>query len=119
RKPVLVDGFVSTAGALIAQRLCPTCADYMIASHLSVECGHRVALDLLGKKPLLDLDMRLGEGTGAALAMNLVEAAVYVLTDMATFEEASVSQAASAGPADAASQAASTARPASVSQART
>lgn len=93
RRPVLVDGFISTAGALIAQRLCPTAGDYMVAAHRSVERGHRVALAALGKEPLLDLDMRLGEGTGAALAMNLVEAAVAVLTEVATFEEASVSKA--------------------------
>ena len=93
RKPVLVDGFVSTAGALIAQRLCPRSADYMIAAHLSPERGHRIALGLLGKRPLLDLEMRLGEGTGAALAMNLVEAAVNVMTQVATFEEAAVSEA--------------------------
>jgi nicotinate-nucleotide--dimethylbenzimidazole phosphoribosyltransferase len=63
----------------------------MIAAHRSVERGHRIALETLGKKPLLDMDLRLGEGTGAALAMNLVEAAVRVLTEVATFEEASVS----------------------------
>lgn len=91
RKPVLVDGFISTAGALVAQVLCPASADYMIAAHRSVECGHRVALELLGKKPLLDMDLRLGEGTGAALAMHLVDAAVRVLTEVATFEEAAVS----------------------------
>ncbi|MEN6467150.1 MAG: nicotinate-nucleotide--dimethylbenzimidazole phosphoribosyltransferase [Syntrophaceae bacterium] len=93
RKPVLVDGFISTAGALIAQRLCPTAGDFMIAAHRSVERGHRVAMAALGKEPLLDLDMRLGEGTGAALAMNLVDAAVRVLTEVATFEEAAVSKA--------------------------
>ena len=93
RKPVVVDGFASTAGALIAQALCPLSVQYMIASHLSVEPGHRYALELLGKRPLLDLEMRLGEGTGAAMAMNLVQAAGYLLTDVATFDEASVSQA--------------------------
>lgn len=93
RKPVLVDGFISTAGALIAQRLCPTAGDFMIAAHRSVERGHRVALAALEKDPLLDLDMRLGEGTGAALAMNLVDAAVRILTEVATFDEAMVSQA--------------------------
>jgi len=93
RKPVLVDGLISTAGALIAQRLCPAAGDFMVAAHRSVERGHRVALETLGKKPLLDLDMRLGEGTGAALAMNIVEAAVRVLTEVATFEEAAVSKA--------------------------
>ncbi|MHB9038062.1 MAG: nicotinate-nucleotide--dimethylbenzimidazole phosphoribosyltransferase [Armatimonadota bacterium] len=93
KKPVVLDGFISTAGALIAHALCPSSADYMIAAHNSVEQGHRIALGILGKKPLLDLGFRLGEGTGAALAMNLVEAAVRVLTDVATFEEAMVSQA--------------------------
>ncbi len=93
QKPVLIDGFISTAAALIAYSIAPDCADYMIASHRSVEQGHRVALDHLGKRPLLDLDLRLGEGTGAALAMPIVEAAVRILTEMATFEEASVSQA--------------------------
>jgi len=93
RKPVVVDGFISTAAALIAQGLCPSCAQYMIAAHRSVEQGHQAALEHLGKKPLLDLDLRLGEGTGAALAMNLVEAASRILTEVATFEEASVSKA--------------------------
>jgi nicotinate-nucleotide--dimethylbenzimidazole phosphoribosyltransferase len=93
RKPVLVDGFISTAGALIAVRLAPVAREYMIASHRSMERGHQIALNCLGKKPLLDLDMRLGEGTGAALSMNLVEAAVRILTEVATFEEAAVSKA--------------------------
>lgn len=93
RKPILVDGFISTAGALIAQGLCPASADYMISAHRSVEKGHIVALDKLGKKPLMDLDLRLGEGTGAALAMNLVEAAVRILSEVATFAEAGVSEA--------------------------
>jgi nicotinate-nucleotide--dimethylbenzimidazole phosphoribosyltransferase len=93
RKPVLIDGFISTAGALLAQALAPRAADYMIAAHRSVEPGHRAALARLGKTPLLDLDLRLGEGTGAALAMNFVEAAVRVLTEVATFDEAAVSQA--------------------------
>ncbi|MGV8057536.1 MAG: nicotinate-nucleotide--dimethylbenzimidazole phosphoribosyltransferase [Smithellaceae bacterium] len=90
-KPVVVDGFISTAGALIAHALAPESAQYMIAAHRSMEKGHRVALDILGKKPLIDLDLRLGEGTGAALAMNFVEAAVRILTEVATFEEAAVS----------------------------
>ncbi len=94
KKPVILDGFISTAGALIAQALCPVSTHYMIASHKSVEQGHRIALQRLGLKPLLDLDLRLGEGTGAALAMPLVEAAVRILTEVATFEEASVSKAA-------------------------
>ena len=95
RKPVLIDGFISTAGALVAHRLSPHAADYMISAHQSMEQGHKKALETLGKKPLLDLDLRLGEGTGAALAMNLVEAAASILTGMATFEEAQVSQAGS------------------------
>ncbi len=93
RRPVLVDGFISTASALIAARLAPAAREYMIASHRSMESGHQIALDCLGKKPLLDLDMRLGEGTGAALSMNLVDAAVRILTEVATFEEAAVSKA--------------------------
>ncbi|MCE5282492.1 MAG: nicotinate-nucleotide--dimethylbenzimidazole phosphoribosyltransferase [Deltaproteobacteria bacterium] len=93
RKPVVLDGFISTAGALIAHTLCPTAGEYMIAAHRSVERGHCIALELLGKQPLIDLDLRLGEGTGAALAMNFLEAAVRVLTEVATFEEAMVSTA--------------------------
>ena len=93
KKPVLVDGFISTAGALIAYGLEPKCAQYMIAAHRSMEQGHRVALQHLGKQPLLDLDLRLGEGTGAALAMHLVEGAARLLTDVTTFQEAAVSQA--------------------------
>jgi len=93
KKPVVVDGFISTAGALIAHALCPTAAEYMIAAHRSVEKGHRIALEILGKQPLIDLDLRLGEGTGAALAMNFLEAAVRVLTEVATFDEAMVSKA--------------------------
>jgi nicotinate-nucleotide--dimethylbenzimidazole phosphoribosyltransferase len=93
RKPVLVDGFISTAGAMIAHALAPNVSDYIIAAHRSEEQGHRVMHRHLGKTPLLDLNLRLGEGTGAALAMYLVEAAARILTEMATFEEASVSKA--------------------------
>jgi len=95
RKPVVIDGFISTAAALIAHAFEPKAADYMVAAHQSVECGHRAALEKLGKRPLLDLDLRLGEGTGAAIAMHLLDAAVSILTRVATFEEASVSQATS------------------------
>jgi nicotinate-nucleotide--dimethylbenzimidazole phosphoribosyltransferase len=91
RKPVLIDGFISAAAALIAHSLAPRAAAYMIAGHHSVERGHRLALELLGKKPLLDLGLRLGEGTGATLAMAVVEAAARLLTDVATFDEAMVS----------------------------
>ena len=93
RKPVLLDGFITTAAALIAQAIAPTSAEFMIAAHASVEPGHRTALERLGKRALLDLGLRLGEATGAALAMNLAEAAARLLTDVATFEEANVSQA--------------------------
>lgn len=90
RKPVVVDGFISTAGALIAYGLEPFVRDYIICSHRSVEKGHSAMHEKLGLKPLLDLNMRLGEGTGAALAMNLVEAAAAILTKVATFEDAGV-----------------------------
>ena len=93
KTPVVVDGFITTAGALIAQGLSPVSAQYMIAGHRSVEPGHCAAQERLGKEPLLQLNLRLGEGTGAVLAMNLVEAATRVLTDVATFAEASVSTA--------------------------
>jgi len=93
RKPVVIDGFISTAGALIAQALAPSAADYVIAAHRSAENGHKVMQRHLNKEPLLDLGMRLGEGTGAAMAMCLVEAAGRILTEVATFEEASVSRA--------------------------
>ncbi len=89
--PVLIDGFISTSAALIAQALCPLCTQYILAAHMSEEQGHKRMLDLLGKKPILDLGLRLGEGTGAALAMNVVEAAVRILHEMATFESAGVS----------------------------
>jgi len=92
-KPIVIDGFISTAGALIAQKLAPAAADYMVAAHRSMEQGHRLMHEQLGKEPLLDLNMRLGEGTGAALAMDLVEAAARMLTDVSTFAEAAVSEA--------------------------
>ena len=93
RKPVLVDGFISTAGALIACKLEPFVRDYIICAHRSMEPGHIFMHEYLGCRPLLDLNLRLGEGTGAALAMNLVEAAVRILTEVATFEDAGVSTA--------------------------
>jgi len=91
RVPVITDGFISTAAALIATGLCPTVKEYLICSHLSAEPGHGAMLEYLGLKPLLHLDMRLGEGTGAALAMNLVEASLKILSEMATFAEAAIS----------------------------
>jgi nicotinate-nucleotide--dimethylbenzimidazole phosphoribosyltransferase len=81
KKAIVIDGFISTAGALIAARLAPLSRDYMIAAHMSVEQGHRIALADLEKEPLLDLAFRLGEGTGAAMAMNLIQAAASILTE--------------------------------------
>lgn len=97
RIPVVVDGFISGAGALVAAGLAPRAKEYMVASHCSAEPGHRAVLDRLGLKPLLDFDMRLGEGTGAALAMFVVEAAAKVLDEMATFQDADVSGAVKEG----------------------
>ena len=91
RRVVVLDGFVSTTAGLIANSLCPHAAGYIVASHLSVEPGHRIALSHMGLRPLLDLGMRLGEGTGAVLAMGLIEAAAACLAEMATFDEAAVS----------------------------
>ena len=92
RIPVLVDGLISTAAAFAAARLNPAPAACLLPSHGSVEIGHRKLLEALGTRPLLDLDLRLGEGTGAALAMTLVESAVRILDEMATFESAGVSR---------------------------
>ncbi len=91
RVPVVVDGFISSAGALAAWRLCPAVGDYLYFSHLSEEAGHRVFYETLGVEPLLDLGLRLGEGTGAALAMTLIEASMRVYGEMATFSSAGVS----------------------------
>ncbi len=90
RVPVVMDGFIASAAALAAARLAPRAADALLASHRSVEAGHRAILEALRKRPLLDLDLRLGEGTGAVLALHLVEAAARVLDEMATFEAAGV-----------------------------
>ena len=87
-----MDGFISGAGALIASKLCPVCVDYMIFAHRSAEPGHVWMSELLQKEPLLDLGFRLGEGTGAAMAMPLLDAAAAVLKDMATFQAAAVTQ---------------------------
>ncbi len=92
RLPVVVDGFISTAGAVAACAICPRVRDYLIFSHLSQERGHRAIMDRLNARPVLNLDMRLGEGTGAAIAMGIVEAAVKVYNEMATFSGAGVSQ---------------------------
>jgi nicotinate-nucleotide--dimethylbenzimidazole phosphoribosyltransferase len=90
RRPVIIDGFISTAGALIASVLAPAAVDTMLAGHCSEEPGHRLMLRHLGLKPILDLGMRLGEGTGGALAMGIIEAAVRIFRDMLTFEQAGV-----------------------------
>lgn len=90
--PVVIDGFISTAAALIAYTLKSEVKEYMIAAHCSQEKGHRLMLAHMGLRPLLDLDMRLGEGTGAALGIGIIEASIKVLTEMATFQSASVSE---------------------------
>lgn len=89
-RPVVIDGFISTAGALIAYSLCPHVRDYIIAGHCSEETGHRNMLKYIGVEPILDLGMRLGEGTGGALAMSIMEGAVCVFNEVLTFEEAGV-----------------------------
>ena len=91
RVPVLIDGFISTAGALIAAGLAPLSRDYMIAAHRSVEPGHQIMQKHLDLQPIFHLDLRLGEGTGAALAMPVVASAVATLNQMATFSDANVS----------------------------
>jgi nicotinate-nucleotide--dimethylbenzimidazole phosphoribosyltransferase len=90
--PIFVDGFVTGSAALVAVAIEPRCRDYIIASHLSVEPGHSVALRHMGLTPLLDLGMRLGEGTGAAMAFVLAESACRVLNEMATFDGAGISR---------------------------
>ena len=89
--PVVVDGFISTAGALIAYCLEPKTKDYMFSAHNSVERGHKAMLDKIGLQPILDLRLRLGEGTGAALAMLMIEAGLKIYKEMATFDQAAVS----------------------------
>lgn len=93
--PILVDGFISTAGALIAKGLCPQSLDYMIPSHQSEEPGHQLMWQALGLHPLLNLNFRLGEGTGAAVAMHLVESAAQVMSNVLTYEDAGVTAGAS------------------------
>ncbi len=91
RIPIVIDGFISGAAALIAYHLEPKVKDYLIAAHCSVEKGHKIILDYMGLKPVLDLELRLGEGTGAVLGMSIIEAGIKILTEMATFQNASVS----------------------------
>jgi len=90
RRPVMIDGFISTAGALIAHALCPTVTEYLISGHCSEEPGHRYMLDHLKLNPILDLGMRLGEGTGGAMAMSIVDGALKVFKEVMTFAEAGV-----------------------------
>ncbi len=97
RVPVVIDGFISGAAALVAVRLSPAARDYLIAGHRSVERGHTQILAMLGLEPLLDLHLRLGEGTGAALALHIAAAAARVHREMATFAEAEVSDSEDAG----------------------
>lgn len=87
---VVVDGFISSAGALVAMRLCPTLRPYLFFSHMSSERGHRIFYDQEGLSPLFDLDMRLGEGTGAALAMQVIQSAVRIYNEMATFQDVGI-----------------------------
>ena len=89
----VIDGFISAAGAVIAYLISPKVKDYMIASHNSVEIGHNKLLEFMGLVPIFDLDLRLGEGTGAALCMNVIEASSKILNEMATFDGANVSKA--------------------------
>jgi nicotinate-nucleotide--dimethylbenzimidazole phosphoribosyltransferase len=86
-----MDGFIATAGAALAVRLSPATSDYLFAAHRSAEAGHSGLLDMLGQQPLLDLGMRLGEGSGAALAIKLIQASIAAFTSMATFTGAGVS----------------------------
>lgn len=92
RIPVVVDGFISTAGALIATELEPKIKDYIFMAHKSVEAGHQVVLDWIGHKPFVDLNLRLGEGTGAAIGISLIECGIKVMMEMATFADAGVSE---------------------------
>jgi nicotinate-nucleotide--dimethylbenzimidazole phosphoribosyltransferase len=100
RVPVVMDGFISAAAVLCAVRLCHEAVDYIMPSHVSIEIGHQAVLDELGLIPLFDLEMRLGEGTGAALAMGIIEAAARILDEMATFDSAGVAGDPSAADAD-------------------
>jgi nicotinate-nucleotide--dimethylbenzimidazole phosphoribosyltransferase len=91
RRVVVLDGFISCSAALVVRAIEPSALDHVVYSHRSAERGHRRMLAALGARPLLDLDMRLGEGTGAAIGISLVEAAVRLYREMATFEGAGVS----------------------------
>ncbi|MBU0547578.1 MAG: nicotinate-nucleotide--dimethylbenzimidazole phosphoribosyltransferase [Candidatus Omnitrophica bacterium] len=90
--PIVIDGFISGAAALVAFKIEPRVKEYMIAAHKSQEGGHKIILEHIGLRPLLDLDLRLGEGTGGALGIGLADAAIKILTQMATFKSAGVSE---------------------------
>lgn len=90
--PVVIDGFISGAAALIAYGLAPEVKNYLFAAHSSVEIGHQAILQHIGVEPILNLNLRLGEGTGAALGINIIEAAVKILTQMASFKDVGVSE---------------------------
>jgi nicotinate-nucleotide--dimethylbenzimidazole phosphoribosyltransferase len=91
RRVVVLDGFISCSAALVARRLAPAAIDYVVFSHRSAERGHRKMLEFVGARPLFDLDLRLGEGTGAALGINLIQASTRIYREMATFESAGIS----------------------------
>ena len=90
QKPIVIDGFISVVAALCAAKLCPLVSDYLIASHASFEIGYSLAIKELGISPMLNLDMRLGEGSGCPLAFQIVDAACAVMNKMATFEDADI-----------------------------
>ena len=90
RLPVVIDGFISVVAALCAARICPACRDYMFASHLSFERGYALAVGELGLQPMFQLEMRLGEGSGCPIAFEVIDCALTVLKDMATFDEARI-----------------------------
>jgi nicotinate-nucleotide--dimethylbenzimidazole phosphoribosyltransferase len=90
RMVVIVDGFISSAGALVAMRICPSVKDYLFFSHKSSEKGHMIFCEKEGIRPILDLDLRLGEGTGAACAMQIIEDAVSIYNEMATFDDVGI-----------------------------
>jgi nicotinate-nucleotide--dimethylbenzimidazole phosphoribosyltransferase len=89
--PVIIDGFISSAAALLAARMAPLCVDYMLGSHLSLEQGHAAMLQAIGLTPMLQMDMRLGEGTGAVLSFHFIDAALGIMSEMATFSSAGIS----------------------------
>lgn len=91
RVPILVDGFICTIAALVAKLISPHVKDYMIVTHQSIEPGHKIALSQLGKKPIIDLGLRLGEGTGAAISFPMIQSATLMLKEMATFQSAGIS----------------------------